>query len=195
MNLELTMPSRVIRIFNRNWNVPRHVNPLPYGWQVRFARQSEPYYSKSFSISKYGSPEAAFDAAIDDVISQLGQRSRTEEISRKGDTPPAISFSTSGGRGRWKNRSVSASIHLVTHKGRYKHTHQYIGTIDSINQEKVDNVVKKLIADWYWVSQRVSTMGIDNLMEVSPPANSIDELPRYAVIPKISVEQIKSHYG
>lgn len=194
MNLELTMPCRVINAFNREWNVPRHVNPVPHGWQVRFSRQGESYYSKSFSNTKFGSPEAAFDAAIDDVIDQLGSRFRTEELSRKGLTPPNISFSTTGGRGRWKNTGLTASIHLVTHNGKYKHAHRHIGTINSINQEKVDNVVKGLIADWYWVSNRVSTMGVDNLMEVSPPANSVDEMPSYAVIPQINVEQLKARY-
>lgn len=164
------LPYRKVSAHNRVWHLPRHVNAIPSGWQVRFARKSEEYYSKAYSIKDFKSSELALRACLLDLRGQLSKRARTESVigHRKSALPPQLMFWHSKGR-------LAAALPLFVYKGKNHLIYKYslpIGHDDF--RDSLENALCQLIGRWQWACQVIKQEGVDILQIYSKQDQNLD---------------------
>ncbi len=149
---------RWIEVDGFEYKVPKNItriDPSRYdtnttGWQLRFSRKGEPYYSKMFSDNVWGNVDEALSAALEEWEKQLESRkspflARLKKKTLKGkNLPCGIHFSTS----TKKNRRYAEYSFVVTiclpQERVYKSF--YIGTENTISSDKFYQKQKEAVA-------------------------------------------------
>lgn len=181
--------TRSIVAFGRVWDCPRHINPLPDGWQVRFARQNEAYHSKCFGLSQHCSPDDALDAAKKHLEEKQREYLRTEQLNTHKVELPVITFSV-----RRKKPSLQGAVTLYSGKKR-KIVTEHVGTPRTLTQERVDTAVKKLLGTWFWVVKMKAELGIDVVKTLPVPVHCDSYLPDDFELPHYDVNELRAKFG
>ncbi|ENH6782527.1 hypothetical protein HJ167_20490 [Vibrio parahaemolyticus] len=187
-NLGIT--TRIVEGFDEEkYEVPRHINKIPTGWQVRFARKGEPYFSCAFANNNYGGADNALDEAILCLLDEQKNHKLTDFLEIGNKDGVKISFAKTS---RIDNGvpCYSASVTLLHQRnGSLSVASRYLGTKNTLTQERLDTAVKELLGAWYWAKTMKEEIGRRAFSEISKkiPENAADYLPQNFKIPSYSV--------
>lgn len=167
------------------YEVPRHISKLPNGWQVRFDRKGEQYFSQSFNNNHYSSFEATLDAAIKCLICVQKNHIPSDCLVSTMKDFPKISFSKSMGKNN-AVRQFNASVTIMNSKdsGLIVES-RYLGSANTISDERVQKAVRELYAIWFWAKSIKCGYGRQKLKEMyrSIPKNVMSYLPDNFTLP------------
>ena len=133
----------------------RHINRVgDMGWQVRFDRKDEPYFSRYFSDGAHGGKRAAYRAAVD-CLEQVQRRYRyTEQV---------ILSSSDTNQLFWNRNELQAHVYLCTHENVRSLIIFHVGTINTVTDKRIREAHKKIKYIKRWADNIIETDGRDSL--------------------------------
>ena len=148
---------------------PRHINRINRncGWQVRFDRIDEPYYSRFFSDNKYGGWNWALDAATEHMeqVQQLYRQTDMLYLPRSSH----VYF-------QWHKHSrkngilqLRCNIHICSWHKCKRIRQFYVGTENTVTQQRVDQAKAHAMAIIDWRNKFIAEQGREQLMTAKMP--------------------------
>ncbi|MFS1430825.1 hypothetical protein LMH73_027875 [Vibrio splendidus] len=177
---------------DETYEVPRHINKLPNGWQVRFDRKEEKYFSQSFNNKNFTSYEATLDAAIKCLVVAQKNHTPTDCLISQMKDFPKISFAKSLSKHN-TIRQFSASVTIMkTKESGLIVESRYLGTTKTTSNLKIEKAVKELYAIWFWAKSIKAGYGRQKLREMysNIPKNVMTYLPDGFVPPQYNVDTL-----
>ncbi len=189
---KLGIKTRTVTAFDDIYEVPRHITKLPYGWQVRFDRKSEQYFSCSFANNNYGGADNALDEAILCLLEEQEKHMLTDYLTLSSKDEVKISFAKSS---RQANGipCYKASVTLLNlRSGELAIANRYLGTANTLTQERLDDVVKELTGAWYWAKTMKEEIGRTEFSKIAKdvPDDVVNLLPDNFKIPTYHVSDL-----
>lgn len=110
------------------YSVPMYVNRLPYGWQVRFARKNERYFSKSFADSKTGltSPAQQVGASLAEATDEIKRQFAEGAFNTRDECTKKLSRYLMLERNSAPDNIPGVNVHLVFPKPNDREKTPYI---------------------------------------------------------------------
>lgn len=155
---------------------PRHINRInrsrkvnTCGWQLRFARTSpqEPYYSKLFSDGKYGDNlYRSLEAATEHLEEVQKHYRKTDQLILPKTKCLCYKWNPARENGILQ---YECQIHICQYKNKRKVLGYYLGTINTLCQERIDYMEKHAERILQWRREQIATIGREVLMSTEVP--------------------------
>lgn len=148
---------------------PRHINRINHncGWQVRFHRMHEPYYSRFFSDNKYGGWNWALDAATEHLeqVQQLYRKTDMLFLPRS----EHVVFQWHANSRKDGTLQLRCVVHICNWHKRKRIKQLYVGTKKTVTQQRVDQTKVHAMAIIDWRNKFIAEHGREQLMTAKMP--------------------------
>lgn len=149
---------------------PRHINRIDsscQGWQVRFQRAGEPYFSRLFSDGVHGGILTALNEAEKCLEAQQANRKRTDQLNAGESNHVCFSWNRHSKRKNiWQ---LTCMVHICSWKKKKKTKSFFVCTEETYSEERIAKITAHAEQLIEWKKKMISEIGREQLMETPIP--------------------------